>query len=343
MGSQRENYFFLGFQGKCSPPNYQDVRNSDLSGKSFILIPDNNVCIHISESDALKQDNLKKAKVNNFLNYYHTSNITVLPAYGLIERASQPGTLKLNKDKLIHTEDIFWKKLGHYFHNDLISSGISTIEPLKVFIYPLYAYLLMIKLILVKREPSRTNVRSNLQDLYEFTNEIGIKLALPWQFALAIFGGNTELNKFIHPKKGDVFKALWGAAWDLFYIQLIHEHNGIREKVKGSFPRFILVTDDKACFTIGDLAKVTAAFDYGDTIYDGVMMNYDFPHLRADSIFLSEISSRMDLDLHQKANERALMSELERQNDIDKIINRAYAFILEITKKIQLHEKKGFG
>jgi hypothetical protein len=77
MSSQRNSYFFLTYQGICLPPNYQEVKNSDLSNKSFILIPDNNVCIHMSESDSLAQDLTKKTKVTNFLNYCYTSNITV--------------------------------------------------------------------------------------------------------------------------------------------------------------------------------------------------------------------------------------------------------------------------
>ena len=343
MSSQRNSYFFLNSHGICSPPNHQEVRISDLINSSFILIPDNNICMHMSETDSSKQDKIKREKVNNFLSYCYTSNITVIPNYGLLERASKPGTLELNHDKLIHFEDIFWRKLGHYSHNDRLSSVVTTIEPLKVFLYPFYAYLLNIKLLLLKRTPSRTNVETNFQDLYEFTNKIGITLSLPWQFALGVFGGSTELNKFISPKKGNVFQALWGAAWDLFYIQLIHEHNGIRRKDNNSFPRYILVTDDKRCSTIGDFAKVTSAFDYGDTIYNGVMMNADFPHLNHISSFLSEITLKMYYEIHQRAIERKSMSELERQNEIEEIINRADSLIIELTKQLQFCQKKGFS
>ena len=38
-----------------------------------------------------------------------------------------------------------------------------------------------------------------------------IYLAIPWQFAIAIFGGNNKLNKFIKPSKNkDIFQAIWG-------------------------------------------------------------------------------------------------------------------------------------
>lgn len=343
MSTQREDYYFLNFQGQCLPPNHEEVKSSDLSNSPFILIPDNNICIHLSENNFSSQDKLKKAKVSNFLNYCQTSNITVLPAYGLMERASKPGSLELNKDKLTYSEDLFWRTLGHYSNNDRISSVISTIEPLKAFLYPFYAYLLKIKLILIEREPSHINLKANLQDLHDFTDEIGISLALPWQFAVAIFGGHTELNRFIRPKKGDSFKALWGAAWDLFYIQLIHQYSGVREQIEGYFPGYILVTDDKACFTIGDFAKVTFGFDYGDTIYNGVMMNSNFPHLKKDSNILSEITLKMYLDMSQRSIVRASMSELDRQNNIEQVIDRAHSFILETTQRIQLKEKKGFG
>jgi hypothetical protein len=125
---------------------------------------------------------------------------------------------------------------------------------------------------------------------------------------------------------------LWGAAWDLFYIQLIHEHNGIRKKDNNSFPQYILVTDDKPCSSIGNFAKVTSAFDYGDTIYNGVMMNADFPHLSHISGLLSEITLNMAIDMSQRAIARKSMSELNRQNEIEEIINRADSLILELTK-----------
>jgi hypothetical protein len=341
MGNQRENYFFLDFQGKRLPPNDREVRDSDLSSRPFMLIPDNNICIHMSENDLPNQDKIKKARVSSFLNYCHTSNITILPDYGLVERASQPGTLALNKEKLIHFADIFWKKLGRYESNDRILSVVSKMEYQTIYIF--YAYLLKIKLILVKREASRMNAKFNLQDLYEFTEKIGINIALPWQFSIAIIGGKNELSKFIRQKKGDVFRGLWGAAWDLFYIQLAHEYNGTRERDKGCFPRFILVTDDGACSTIGDFAKVTAAFDFEHALYHEVQVNSDFPHLRTHSSFLDEIISKMKHDSAQRVIARESMSELELQNDNEKIINRTHSLILELSEQIQFHGKKGFG
>lgn len=344
MGSTRSRYFYLDFQGKCALPSHQEVANSDLSGRPFTLIPDNNVCIHLSEVDRSKKDKTKQAKVNEFLNYCITSNITIVPGFGLTERASIPGTLELNKDKLIYSENIFWQKLGHYVDNDRLSKVSSPNEPLKTMLYPFYAYLLMIKLILLRREPSRANLENYFQDLYDFIDKIGIYLALPWQFALAIFCGKTELNKFITPKKkSDIFKALWGAAWDLYYIQLTHQFHGTREIIKDVFPRFILVTDDIACATIGDFAKVSFAFDYGNNIYDFVEMNVDFPHLKKNSSFLHEINSKLNATISKRAYANSKISELDQQKDIEKTINTAYFLIQELTEKVNHYEKKGFG
>jgi hypothetical protein len=342
-GWQKRKLLFLDFQGKCLLPNYQEVKNADVSSKPFMLILDNNVCIHISEIDGSNSDKIKKTKINNFLKYCETSNITILPAFGLLERASTPGTLELNKDRLIYSENIFWQKLDRYKNNDMLPNKTSTIEPLKAFLYPFYAYLLMIKLILIRREPSQANIERNFKDLYDFISRIGIYLALPWQFALAVFGGETKLNKFIRPKKGDVLKSLWAASWDLFYIQQIHQFNGIREINKGVFPRFILVTDDEACATIADFTKIHSAFDYGSTIYNVAAMNANFPHLNGDLSFLHEINSNLNTVVHQRAYTRSLMSELDQQNDIVNTVDKAYSFILELTEQVKNHEKKGFG
>ena len=72
-------------------------------------------------------------------------------------------------------------------------------------------------------------------------------------------------------------------------------------------------------------------------------MNYDFPHLSHTSSFLSEIFLELERDLHQRAEARMSMSELDLQNHIEKIINRADSFILKLTKKLQSRVKKGFG
>ena len=344
MGSTRNSYFYLDFQGKRTPPSHQEVESSDSRKKPFTLIPDNNVCIHLSEMDASRKDKIKQAKVNEFINYFATSNITIVPAFGLIERASIPGTLELNKNKLIYSENIFWQKLGHYADNDRLSTVISTIEPLKVILYPFYAYLLMIKLILLEREPSQANLERNVKDLYNFVDRIEIFMTLPWQFSLAIFGGKTELNKFITTKKkSDTFKTLWGAAWDLYYIQLTHQYNGTREITEDNFPKFILVTDDVACATIGDYAKVISAFDDGNNIYDLVEINLDFPHIEKNLSFLNEMTSELTTTISKRAYANSKMSESDRQKDIEKTVSKAYSLIQELTEKINHYEKKGFG
>ena len=317
-----------------------------------MLIPDNNVCIHTSDINNETQNELKKKKAESFLNYCSTSNITVLPDYGLIERSSEPGTLTFNQDKFNSFWDVFWEKLKNNSRDNKNSELFEKVDVLKYLLHPLYAYLLMIRLILIKRSPSRVNAERNIQDLFNFTNQIGINLVIPWQFAIAVFGGYTELNKFITPQtnekgvKKDIFKTLWGAAWDLFYIQLIHEHNGIRNN-GGLYHQFVLVTDDKSCSTIGSFLKVNSALDYGDTIYNGVVMNFDFPHLRHISSYCSDINTQMNINFSQRAIARSLASVSELKNEeIEEIVDKADSLITELTKEIQFRQKKeikGFG
>ena len=343
MTSKRESYFFLNCQGKCSLPNNQEVRSSDASNSPFTLILDNNVCTHISETGSLKQDKSKKKKVDNFLNYCRTSNITIVPAFGLIERASFPGTLELNKDRLAYSENILWQNLGHYVSNDSLSSQASTIEPLKTLLYPFYAYMLKIKLILIERTPSQANAEKNFQDLYEFISQADIFLALPWQFALAIFGGETTLNKFIRPRKGDVIRSLWAAAWDLFYISQIHQFNGLRKLNDRIFPRFILATDDELCAKIADFTKVSSAFKYGEVTYNVPSFNTNFPHIKGESNYLHTILFDLNVKVHQRAYADSRRPQIEFQNDIAKKIDKISCFILEFTEKIKTQERKGFG
>ncbi|HHP7229272.1 MAG TPA: hypothetical protein ACFCUY_00245 [Xenococcaceae cyanobacterium] len=184
MSKSRQTYFFLNHQGECSQPNWSEVRELDSTERPYMLVPDNNVCIHVSDFNiSRKQDKTKRIRARNFLNYVFQSNITVNPTFGLLERASKPGTLKLNIDKINDFEDSFWRKMSHYTDNHTISSISESIDCFKSILHPLYAYLLKIKLILLKRESSAKNAEINLNELHNFTEEMKIYLAIPWQFA----------------------------------------------------------------------------------------------------------------------------------------------------------------
>ena len=345
MSKSRQEYFFLNHQGKCLPPNWSQVRELDLTEKPCMLVPDNNVCIHVSDFNiSKKQNETKRIRARNFLNYAFKSNITVNPTWGLLERASKPGTLNLNIDKLNDFEDAFWRQMNHYSDNRTISSISKSADILKSVLYPLYAYLLKIKLILLKREASSKNAEKSLSELYDFIEEIGIYLAIPWQFAVAVFGGHNKLNKFIKPdkKKKDIFRAIWGAAWDLFYLQTVHEYNGTRE-IKETYPQYIFATDDECCASIGKTLKVVAAIDYGDVIYNQTLINHDFPHWKQKDSFLLEMFQEINKGTWKRVIRRNNLSEEDFQLELDTIINKSSQQISELTQEIKAVTKKGFG
>ncbi|MDJ0682717.1 MAG: hypothetical protein QNJ18_22995 [Xenococcaceae cyanobacterium MO_167.B52] len=340
----RQEYFFLNHQGECSKPNWSQVKDLDSTNKPYMLVPDNNVCIHVSDFNiSKKQDKIKRIKARKFLNYVSTSNITVNPTFGLLERASKPGTLKLNISKLNDFEDAFWRKIGHYTDNHTISSMCTSIDPLKAQLYPLYAYLLKIKLILLKRKASSKNAEINLNELYSFIEEMQIYLAIPWQFALAIFGGNNQLNKFITPdKKKDLFQAIWGASWDLYYLYLTHEYNGIRS-INDTYHQYIFATDDKRCAAIGQALKVIGAIDYGNIIYNHTLVSYDFPHWKQKEKFLLDMNQEIFKKTTERAIRRNQLSEKDAQLTTENIINNSTYQISKITKELKAITNKGFG
>ena len=342
MGSQRVDYHYLNFRGKLSPPNSEQVKNADSKGIPFQLILDNNICIHVSDLYRPSLDKIKKTKANNFLNYCGVSHISILPL-GLVERSSEPGTLDFNTEKLAKYENDFWRKLQNYSDNNGLSSAIPDITPLKTILYPIYAYLLKIKLILLEREPSQANLRKNITDLYDFSQQLGINLTLPLQLAFAVFGGHSKSQKLIN-KKEEVLKGLWGATWDLYYVQFIHQYNGIRE-LNNCKPQLILVTDDNACSTIGDLAKVSSFIDYGDggSLYHNVEVSSDFPHFESNTSFLHEITMEINHKVIERSSSRSSMSEAEQQNSILEIIRKSDSFIQRATKEIEFNQRKGFA
>ncbi|WP_144864145.1 hypothetical protein [Hyella patelloides] len=335
----------MNHQGECSKPSWSEVKNLDSTNKPYMLVPDNNVCIHVSDFNiSKKQDKTKRIKARNFKNYVFQSNITVNPTWGLLERASKPGTLNLNIEKLNDFEDAFWRQMNHYTGNQTISSISKSIDVLKFVLYPLYAYLLKIKLILLERgDSSKKNAETSLNELYDFIEEMKIYLLIPWQFAVAIFGGHNQLNKFIKPRKGqDIFQAIWGAAWDLFYLQTIHEYNGTR-KIKETYPQYIFATDDERCATIGKTLKVIAAIHYGDVTYNQTLISYDFPHWRQKDSFLLEMSQEINKGILKRIVRRNNLSEKDFQLELNTIINNSSQQISELTQEIKAVAKKGFG
>jgi len=280
-----------------------------------------------------QQDELKKTQANNFLKYAHTSNIAVFPDYGLMERASKPGEISRDLKEFTNFKDALWQKADR---DKASSVRITLDEPLEARLYPFYAYLLKIQLILFSRTPSCNSTKSNIQDLYNFTNRIGIYLTLPWQLALAIFGGDTKLKKFISlkSKEESIESALWRAAWDLSYLQLIQQYNGTRRK--GTiFPKYLLVTGDHACATIGELVKNVGVLDKENFIYNVIMMNANFPHLEHISDFLTDIFSQMEQDIQKRVEARKLTSRSRREDEHQIIISKAKSLILELEEQLR--------
>lgn len=343
MSKSRQDYFYLNHQGECSKPTWSEVRDLDLTNKPYTLIPDNNVCIHVSDYNVSdKQHKTKRIRARNFSNYVFQSNITVNPTWGLLERASKPGTLNLNINKLNDFEDAFWRQMNHYTGNQTISSISKSINGLKHILYPLYAYLLKIKIILIKREASSKNAEKNLNELYDFIEEMKIHLAIPWQFAVAIFGGHNQLNKFINNRNKDIFQAIWGASWDLFYLQTIHEYNGTR-RIKETYPQYIFATDDERCAIIGKTFKVLAAINYGNVIYNQTLISHDFPHWKQKDRFLIEMNQEINQAVIERVVRRNNLSEEDFQLELDNIINKSSQQISELTQEIKAVTKKGFG
>jgi hypothetical protein len=330
MNQKRKKYFYLNHEGKSLLPSNKEVMNSDFSNQPYILIPDNNVCTHVSDLNTATQHSTKRAKAEDFLRYVSESKITVLPAWGLLERASQPGTLKFNKAKLEGFENAFWRKLNHDSNNNIPSDSTESIDNLKYIFYPIYAFLLKIRLILTEREPSAKNAKKNIEDLYEFAEDVKFLMPTIWQFAIAIFGGDTRFNRLIKPGEKDVFKALWGATWDIFYLQLPYLFYGIRE-TNNTYPQCIFATDDEACGMIGSLMKVSTAIDYGKVIYNQTSLNFNFPHWKQMDNFLFKVSYKINSHANERSIRRKFMSETEYQNDIQMIIDKSEEYILQFT------------
>ncbi len=149
--SPRNHYHYSNSKGRCPLPTKEQVTEAELNNCPFILIPDKNVCIHISElTSKLNKDELKKLKASALLKYLYESQITIVSAFGLIERALKPRTLKINLDKLNDFDLIFQECIGAT--GRLSSSIIEDFEIFKYILYPHYAYLLAIKIIEFKRQ-----------------------------------------------------------------------------------------------------------------------------------------------------------------------------------------------
>jgi len=341
---KRNEYFFMKYDGKyqniSSLPSYQEVAESDAIGRPYILIPDNNVCINVSDlskKDQLNKSQLNKDKVESFLEYIRLSKITVNPTWGLLERASKPGKLILDKNDLKKFEHEFWIQLHHYSDNDLLYRSVDSIDYMKTLLYPFYVHLLKIKLVISTKEPNISNAKDNLMEIYDFMNNMQIFLATVWQFALGITGGDASAKKFIKHDREDksmIFRDLWGAAWDLVYLQFPHLFYGSRSLNK-NYPQIIFVTDDNALATIGGLVQTIGNMDYGNFDYNLTSNSYDFPYWKDRENFLYKLSWQIKDEIIKRSTQRRTLSETEFQNYLDLYIDSCSRQIPLLTQEIK--------
>jgi hypothetical protein len=327
-----------------------------LNNCPFILIPDNNVCIHISElTSKLNKDELKKLKASALLKYLYESQITIVSAFGLIERALKPRTLKINLDKLNDFDLIFQECIGAT--GRLSSSIIEDFEIFKYILYPNYAYLLAIKIIEMRQSINRENFCTNLSDFCELTKRFQFNSVLPFQFAVSLFGGDTKIKKLITTKKkGSILQTLWGAAWDLSYIGYTHSYDGKRqlsykanEDSKLFSPQLIFVTDDEACSLIAELSTVDSYIYTENDIHNLSLVNYEqTPYLKDSNKHVSFLKAKMSeinidscLRIGTNTTEKKDVSE-----EVKSLLERLEAFIPKMEQEIEILEKanqKGFG
>lgn len=199
-------------------------------------------------------------------------------------------------------------------------------------------------MILLKRNSSSKNAETNLNELYDFIEDMKIYMLIPWQFAVAIFGGHTQLNSFLEPRRKNqtIFQAVWGASWDLFYLQWVHQCNGLRE-FNGIYPRYIFATDDRCCAIIGKTVKQVAAIKYGNVIYNQTLVSHDFPHWKQKDGFLLEMDQKIKKGIFQRMFRRNNLSEEEFQHELNAIVDNSSQQISELTQEIKTVTKKGFG
>ena len=170
--------------------------------------------------------------------------------------------------------------------------------------------------------------------------------AIIWQITIAIFGGDNLSIKLIKHKKNnvksDIFKDLWGAAWDVYYLQLPHLFYGFR-KIDNNYPQIIFATDDNPCAKIASFMKVIGNIDYGNIDNNQTLISFDFPYWKHRDSFLLKMSHEIRCEIIKRSIRRNSLSEIDFLNELESIIDNSSKQIDKLTQELKTLLNKGFN
>ncbi|MDQ0965847.1 hypothetical protein QFZ20_001250 [Flavobacterium sp. W4I14] len=235
------SFYILTHNGESVLSDTIQRQRTENQNSSILFYLDANLCLDIVSYFENKQAQPQsKTNVEILILFCQQYNIEVSPKFGSMELCKE-NLNKLNVSKyqdfvnkityIFDTPFIETAKLNEQIFNydvevnDTDSRAFEYLFPLQLISY---VTLLKIYSLCKKNNPSKENVIKNLKLFLHWSGKhLNASMASEIQLAIRIFGGDSRFRKMIaldkkeeHPD--DIFRILWGTAWDLFHMRMVH-------------------------------------------------------------------------------------------------------------------------
>lgn len=275
--------------GECNFPSSDLIRANARQGVVTALVLDANICLNLSNYSRGQKDPDKESTFRQFLLAVELVNVDVVPYFGCLELASSRGSDLLDTDKLLSITSNVARALAQTEESlamggsaptkirdtlTLDDTSISEVRPLLR-----YAYCCFLKIFEIRSHGFlKDRAVKNFIAFFDWCESMNCQIALISQAALALFGGASDANKLLSPRKGkSPLDAAWGAAWDIWHCWMVQNYLPTLP-VDGLSQHPIFVTDDAAAAYIAKLCVPRALIlDSGQPFLSASAVDYDFP------------------------------------------------------------------
>lgn len=338
-----EEYYAFNDKGAATLPSKKEVIESENREIHPVLLLDSCVCLDLVKFvDHKNNAKVDKTKVRKYLDYIKRSNIETISFFGLLELCHKPDTMSFDIDKFwdfknrIHyIEKIPMNYINSYrfdFNRDYIVKDSNELETnslieLKPILQTSYCCFLKIRELAISGL-DKHKAQKNIELFGDWLiNDLDIIMALEYNLAMNIFGGNPDFRKMIgvDSKANDLKKTLWGTAWDFFHSRIVCNNVDVASRFFEENVYSTFITNDSNLFKLISQISLEAKFFLpNDEASTSVLIaNNNLPQFEA--AFLESFNEKMkktfrDRLLKEKSyNESKVLEMIEKLEYVNSI------------------------
>ncbi|QDW25059.1 hypothetical protein FFJ24_009655 [Pedobacter sp. KBS0701] len=302
------SFYILTSNGASVLPDAIQRERAINQNRPILFYLDANLCLDVINYFENKQAHPQsKTNIEILILFCQRYNIEVVPKFGSMELCREHfNNLNISKykdfvNKITYAFDTPLdenvKLNDRIFNYDVEVNDTDSIAFKGLFPLLLISYISLLKIYFLckKNKPNKGSVLKNLKLFFHWCNKhINTSMASEIQLAIKIFGGDSGIGKMICiDKKGghqDVFRTIWGTAWDLFHIRMVH-FNAINTGIdQGVY----FITRDENLYTLFKTCQIKGALSFsGQPIVSFV--NYDIDIQYKDKSIKESIEDALEI------------------------------------------------